>query len=86
MHQSASTVVGAINARSAVGLESASTVVAALGARSVAPRINERRDESAGRYSTQYSTQRGQQTSDRGGYRLHFTKRVAKRYVPPNNR
>ena len=52
--------------------------------RSVAPRINERRDESAGRYSTQYSTQRGQQTSDRVGT-FHFTSAsLAPR--PPNNR
>ena len=33
-HQSASTVVSAIDARSVVGLQSASTVVGALGARS----------------------------------------------------
>ena len=69
--KSASTVVYALSARSAVGAQSARTVVYALSARSVAPRINESRDESVGRYSTQHSTQRRQQTSDRGRYRLH---------------
>ena len=37
-HQSASTVVSAIDARSAVGRESASTVVSAIGARSAVGR------------------------------------------------